>query len=351
MSAQGRMFRGIVVGLAAATMFAVGPVAANAARPKEGASLAGACQMRFLPVPVAAESGSVTGGDHTGRFLVGQATVFDGTASVLESLLWTDGRLQTLDTSALAPNIGVNVTDVNSNGAVVGYRTTDVITFHTDAWVRRSGRYALLPGLKPNDATTAIAINSAGDIIGTDVDPSVSPAVSHAVIWPADRPGTVRELKIDGASPPRAMGIDIDDDGTALVMLGTVTAPDQRPYIWPARGQGYPLAGPAGTTLPYANALHGGWVAGSALRDAGGGFSTRAVVRWRLPDRIATLVSTEYGDAFAVNRYGTVAVLGALIHRNGRISALGDSAQPAVLSDRGTAAGTYFGSAVVWTGC
>jgi len=351
MSAQGRLLRGTVVGLAAATMFAVGPVAANAARPKESASLAGACQMRFLPVPVAAESSSVTGADHTGRFLVGQATVFDGTASVVESLLWTDGRLRTLDTSALAPYVGVKVTDVNSNGAVVGYRTTDVTTFHSDAWVRRNGRYTLLPGLEPDDATQAVAINSAGDIIGTDVDLSVSPAVFHAVIWPAERPGTVRELTIDGASPPWAIGIDIDDDGTALAMLGPVTTPDQRPYIWPARGQGYPLTGPTGTTNPFANALHGGWVAGAAVRDTGGGFSTSAVVRWHLPDRTATLVSTEYGDAFAVNRYGTVAVLGALIHRNGRISALGDSAQPAVLSDRGTAAGTYSGSAVVWTGC
>ena len=307
MSTQGWLFRGIVVSVGAAGMLAVGPMAANAVRLSEGggaadaeavrtavsAGMADTCQVHPLPVPAGTESSSVVGGDHTGRYLVGQASVFNGAAYTLKSLLWTEGRLRTLDTRALAPYVQVSVTDVNSFGAFVGYRMTDVSTFHTDAWVRRDGVYTLLPALEAGDATKAVAINSAGDIIGT-MSYSGSPPAVHAVIWPAAQPGTIRELMVNGVSPPWATGVDIDDDGTALVMLGQPTAPTSDPTLaHPWLGLGADRAG--GRRLPSAVALHRGWVAGTAMRDEGGGLGTSAVVRWSLRDRTATLASTEYG--------------------------------------------------------
>lgn len=345
MLAQGRLVggvRAVVLGVVLAALPGSAAVAS-------GQAAGGACQMSLLPVPPGVVSSEVTGGDYTGRYLVGQATTFDGTQYTFDSLLWIKGEVRKLDTAALAPYAQVNVTDVNRHGVVVGFRIRDFGTFHTDAWVLRNGDFTMLPGLKSSDATTPAAINSRGDIVGTSEDVSVNPVVVHAVIWPADKPGTVRELTVDGASPPWATGVDIDDDGTALGMVGAPTTPDRRPYIWPARGPGYPLTAPAGTDSPEAVAIRGGWVAGTAVLDG-----NSAVVRWNLRAGTATVISTSHGSAFAVNRDGTVAVFEALIYRNGRVRALGANAQPAVLSDRGTVAGSdapFGGNAVIWTGC
>ena len=353
MIAQGRLAPGVrmvVLGVALAVLPASGAVAsAQTMWPDQSMRDGGACRMSLLPVPAGAVNSEVTGGDHTGRYLVGQATEFDGTNFSLASLLWTDGVLRKLATEALAPAAQVNVTDVNSRGAVVGYRTRDFGTFHTDAWIYRKGGFTLLPGLKPSDATTTAAINARGDIVGTSEDRSVSPVVSHAVIWPANQPGTVRELTVNGASPAWATGVDIDDDGTALGLLGQRSTPDQRPYVWPAHGRSYALNPPAGTGYPEGVAIHEGWVAGTVMSDG-----SSAVVRWNLRAGAATVISTSHGSAFAVNRDGTVAAFGALIYRNGHVRELGATAKPTVLSDRRTAAGSdapFSGNAVIWTGC
>jgi hypothetical protein len=307
------------------------------------------CRMSPLPVPAGVRYSEVTGGDHTGRYLVGGGTAFDGTQPRRVGLLWVNGKVTELNTGAMAPYVEVQITDVNSRGVLIGNRMTDFSTFHTDAWVYRNGRFALLPGLKPGDATKAVAINRRGDIVGTSEDYSVDPVVFHAVIWSADRPGSARELTVGGQSPAWATGIDIDDDGTVLGLIGQRPTPEQRPFVWPAHGRGYPLIGPPGTGYPFGVAIHAGWVTGEVL----GGDGLSVVALWNLRSGTAQVISNALGAATAVNKKGTVATFNAIIYRNGQVRIL--EGYPTVLSDHGTAAGSdgLFGTgrAVIWTGC
>ena len=245
--------------------------------------------MSPLPVPAGVQYSEVTGGDHTGRYLVGGGTVFDGAQPKRVGLLWVNGKVTEFNTDALAPYAEVKITDVNGRGVLIGNRITDFSTFHTDAWAYRNGGFALLPGLKPADATKAVAVNRRGDIVGTSEDYSVDPVVFHAVIWSADRPGSARELTVGGQSPAWATGIDIDDDGTVLGLLGQRPTPEQRPFIWPARGPGYPLTGPAGTGYPFGVAIHDGWVTGEVVTDDGLG----VVALWNLRSGTARVISTD----------------------------------------------------------
>ena len=307
------------------------------------------CRMSPLPVPAGVQYSEVTGGDHTGRYLVGGGTAFDGTQPRRVGLLWVNRKVTELNTHALAPYADVKITDVNGRGVVIGNRTTDFSTFHTDAWVYRNGGFVLLPGLKPGDATNAVAINWRGDIVGTSEDYSVDPVVFHAVIWSADRPGRPRELTVGGQSPAWATGIDIDDEGTVLGQVGQRPTPEQRPFVWPARGPGYPLTGPAGTGYPFGVAIRDGWVTGEVLTADGHG----VVALWNLRSGTTRVISTALGAATAVNKKGTVAMSNAIIYTDGKVHML--EGYPTVLSDHATAAGSDglfgMGRAVIWTGC
>lgn len=310
------------------------------------------CEMVRLPVPPDVTGSQVTGGDHTGRYLAGEGLVSDGVESTRIALQWVHGQVRVVDTSALRPYVDVHVSDVSSHGAVVGYRLTDASEFHTDAWVYQAGRARVLPALHPGDSATAVAINSGGDIVGTNAGTVDGVYREWAVLWPADRPGTVRELIVIGESPQVVKGVDIDDDGTILGFVGFQPTEQQHPYVWPGRGSGYPLAAPDGTGYPRAAAVHNGQVVGSVLTwDGDTGYSV--ATRWDLTTRTAKVVSTTPSSAVAVNRQGTIAIDTALIYRDGTVRELGGIVR--VLSDRHTAAGMDagfpIGTAITWTHC
>lgn len=347
MYASPGFFRGLavaVIGLSVAAPVAA-PVAAG--QPKTGNSAgdsaAPGCRIRALPVPAGTFSSQVNGGDRAARFLVGDANV-DGRGTVV--LIWNGDAVRELDTAPLAPYAAVMAADVNGTGVVVGNKTVDFGTFRSEAWVYRNGRFRMLPGLTATAETTATAINSRGDIVGVSYD-AVNSGLRRAVIWPADRPGTVRELVPDTTTDPAA-GVDVDDDGTVLGFLGSRPTETQRPYVWPASGRAFALTAPAGYGYAEGVAIRDGWVAGTALPLAGGNSVT---VRWDLPTRTARFASTEHGVAYSVNRHGTIGANGALLYRDGRIRDLGPDARPVVLGDDGTAAGSIVGTAVRWIGC
>ncbi len=56
-----------------------------------------ACRMKQLPVPGGVQYSEVTGGDHTGRYLVGGGTAFDGTQPRRVGLLWVNGKVTELE--------------------------------------------------------------------------------------------------------------------------------------------------------------------------------------------------------------------------------------------------------------
>jgi len=338
----------------AGVLLGVSPAAAVAAGAQtEARTPAPQCQMVHLPVPPNVINSEVTGGDHTGRQLAGRGLVptADGGTSQI-ALQWIDGHPRVLDLSALQPYVDFSVNDAGGPGLVVGSRLNDTSWFHRDAWVYQAGQARVLPALHPGDDTVAVAVNARGDILGNDSGSVDGVYRQWAVLWPADRPGTVREMRLTGESSPGVTAIDIDDDGTILANVGPRPSDEQHPYVWPARGAGYPLAAPAGTAYPGAEAIHAGRVVGTVMQPQGD-WANSVVTRWNLPAGTATIVSTTEGVAVAVNRQGTIATYAALVSPRGSVRAL--DGYPRVLSDRHTAAGTdqefLRGSAVVWSGC
>lgn len=286
------------------------------------------------PVALPAPSGSLTsveGGDPTGTYLVGNVSYPDRTAGAL----WRHGRFSEIDTSAV-PGVGVYFHDVNRYGVVVGERMTDYSSFHTDAFTYRGGKFTFLPPLRAGDDTEALGINGRGDVVGNS---SGTP-----VVWPAG--GGVRALPGDG----RATGID--EDGTVVGYLAPY--PPGTPYVWPVVGAPHALPVPDGSIGGNAVAIQRGMVAGNVFDPATS--ETRPAL-WNLRTGSGTLHSDAPGAALSVNRWGTVGTVGAIVHRDGRVSAVGDLDRVSVVTDSGVAAGTVTdspfgaGQAVRWFGC
>jgi hypothetical protein len=310
----------------------------------EGIGIAGSsCRAAYLPT-LGSGLSEVRGGDPSGRYLVGREHL--PASSITAAVVWTDHKVRELDTSALLPYVDVTATDVNRHGTIVGYRTRDHSSFHEDAWMYREGRFTLLPGLRSTDATVPAAINSRGDVVGYSLETTGTTATFHAVLWPADRPGTVRELTVPGQPAAWLRATDIDEDGTVLGFLGGW--PGQTYYIWRPNGVAYPLSGPAAGQVSEATAIRNGWVVGYGQTDG-----QSVGLRWNLRTGGVQIVSTQYPFFRTINSTGTIAAIGAIIHRDGRAVPLGDNAVPIVLTDRGTAAGMFgfFTPPVIWTGC
>jgi uncharacterized membrane protein len=268
----------------------------------------------------------VEGGDPTGRFLVGEVVYPAESRSV--GALWRNGRFSEIDASSV-PAVRVTYHDVNSRGVVVGERMTDFSSFHTDAFTWRAGKFTFLPPLNAGDDTEALGINSRGDVVGNS---SGTP-----VVWPAR--GGVRGLTGYG----RATGID--EDGTVVGYLRPY--PSGTPYVWPARGKPYALPEPSDSPGGIAAAVQNGYVAGH----------TTAPTLWNLRTGRFAVYENTSGEALSVNRSGTIGTVGAIVHRNGRVSPVGELNRVTVLTDSGVGAGTAGagpfgpGQAVRWFGC
>ncbi len=82
--------------------------------------------------------------------------------------------------------------------------------------------------------------------------------------------------------------------------------------------------------------------------------NTTAPTLWNLRTGRSTVHPGASGAALSVNRWGTI---GTVVHRNGRVSALGRLDRVTVVADTGVAAGTVTdspfgdGQAVRWFGC
>jgi hypothetical protein len=309
------------------------------------AATSGTCQISLLPVPDGTWRSAVNAGDPTGRYLLGDAAVSVNGNTTTEQLLWVNGKLTPFQT----PYTNATLVDVSQHGAITGHaQRTDGWSF---AWRYEHGRFGTLPGLLPGDVTEPAAINARGDVVGYSLTDPMGSSVWHAVIWPANRPGTVRELNVPGATGPAA-AIDIDDDGTILGHIGQ--NPGATYYVWPPNGAPRQLPAPAGTTEAVGSAIRNGWVAGSAFDG-----QHSVPVRWNLRTGSVLQLSTDFLTGDAVNRHGAVSLGQSIAHRDGSIVALpgltaSDARVARVLTDRGTAAGFDNDGtvhAVTWTAC
>jgi hypothetical protein len=307
---------------------------------------AGGCQVQRLPQPALPGDSVVTGGDPSGRYLIGARWT---TPEESTPLLWIDGRLHELRT----PYQQALIADANSSGVLVGSGWGGG---QSAGWRYQAGRFTTLAGLRPDHRTEAVAINARGDILGKSYG-FADPAGVHVVVWPAGRPGTPRELAAPpGASSRDLYAVDIDDDGT---VVGGSYAPATLGYIWPRGGTARVLRGPAGEPHVYTWKIRRGWIAGGLIGEAG-----EIPAAWRTHGRAANVLDA-VGRARAVNRHGDLAGSGpglpaAIAHRGGRIVPLPgvvgpDTGEAVTLSDRGVAAGWLRDGPrthpVLWLGC
>jgi hypothetical protein len=299
----------------------------------------GTCRISVLPDLPGIDSSRVSAGDPTGRYLIGDAYPTDAPQV---SVLWTAGKPRQIKT----PGVQGRLIDVNSSGTMIGaYIDADG---HQHAFVSNGRRVTDLPPSAPGASTWPIAINTRGDVLGGNIEPS---GQAVYVVWPAGRPSEMRRLTIpDGAMVPSIS--DIDDDGT---VVGTLSFPDRvAAYVWPAHGQPYALPYPAGVTGANATVIRHGWIGG--YRYLAGALP----VRWSPHNHRAEVINAGEHVATAINSSGTMAAESVVVHRDGRVVTLPDvpggvSPTAYTIADNGTLAGAALGTgnsrAVVWHGC
>lgn len=195
--------------------------------------------------------------DPSGRYVLanwpsGELTGTDDPPAVV---LW-DG-----DTATYLPTMRgyAQGRDVNGHGVVVGDAQDETGRY---GWIYRDGDVQILATPTGYRSAEAIAINQAGDVVGTAVDANGHPAV---VKWPAADPASPEILHgPEGATLTPAA---ILDDGTVVATLGSPTG-DDGGYLWDASGSGRGLPLPAGAANGYVAAAHGHWAVGSAAMPA-----------------------------------------------------------------------------------
>jgi|GEM_PF-2698071 len=193
------------------------------------------CTVTTLTAPAAAGAFSTWGSasvDPTGHYLVA-ALVKPFTLPTSEYL---PGKPLLVDLrtgrKTLIPVDEGGVAGVNASGVVIGTSGIGTSGPKTIAWEFRNGKVTLLPkfhGVAPEP----YGINARGDIIGQ----VGSGNNATSVIWPADRPGTVRALL-----PTGMLAYTITDSG----MVGGSF--DDKPYVGDGNGNGHAL--PTGASDP-----------------------------------------------------------------------------------------------------
>lgn len=209
------------------------------------AKLPNSCEVQRLPVPDGAVSSFVSGGDRTGRYLVGRSTDAAGVDTVL---VWRDGDLVT---QAKMPGAHGSLDDINSSGVAVGNSVDEAGVNH--AYLFRDGTFTELTS---PDGATARAIGEQGVVGGGN-----GPDNQHKpVFWRAGETAST-DLKTEAGNGDV---VDVDADGTMVGLLyypiepffGLVWTPEGAPSRLPTVPNGVN----AGKLLP--SSIANGVIAG-----------------------------------------------------------------------------------------
>jgi hypothetical protein len=248
-----------------------------------------ACTMQRLPVPAGQPPKSVvTGGDPTGRYILGRS--YPGGQSH-PLLIWDNGQVRTV----AMQGDDQELVDITSTGTVaVG---SSFIGDKQVAWVYRDGVTSRLPG---GDNAYASGVNDQGVIAGAIGD--------EPAMW---RSATSAPTMLSLPGPGWTGSVDgIDEDGT---MVGEVMdgqdLNSRVGYLWHPDGTGERLPVPVANGKPVtsylARAIRGDWAVGWASQDAGRGTDIYAP-RWNL--RTGEVDVTSFpGVADAINAQGWIA--------------------------------------------
>lgn len=191
------------------------------ALPGAAAATTTACTWRSSPLPVPPGVGefsiNVDGTDHNGGW-AGDASVNGDRDHVFS---WKNGTVTDLGPTPMAPGQTIKtqatVADENRSGTIVVNLFVSPYQQLHPPYRIRNGQWEALGLLPTTTWSTAVAINDAGDILGTNT--VVSNGVSRLALvrWPA---GQTTPVEVTGL-PPRTSAIDLDEDGTMLVDVYT----------------------------------------------------------------------------------------------------------------------------------
>jgi hypothetical protein len=260
-----------------------GPVASDTATPPPATPPPpSACEAKPLrpPAGLAAkgvkdpESVHVTAMDPTGRYVVGDT--YGGFNASPASVLWDNGVGRIIPTTSEHATASA----VNAQGVVVGegVRGLDTPWF---GWVYRDGKVTELTAPRGyREVVDVVAINPAGDILGTVTDMRYQSAV---VVWPAGALDRPRVLTSPGGRAVSATGFAADGSivGWANGQLGA--------YRWAPDGKPTALELPAGASGARTTAVAGDRAVGVALEgDPPSDDNTPTGVGWDLRTGAAT---------------------------------------------------------------
>ncbi|MBB5858274.1 hypothetical protein ACFQ05_21890 [Amycolatopsis umgeniensis] len=122
---------------------------------------------------------------------------------------WHNGAAENL---GRANGQQTELTDINSSGTAVGM--TYANSREDDAVVYRNGQFTTLPIPPGRRTARALAVNDAGDVVGTALGIGDS---FDLTIWPAASPGTVLTINPDPAVYGYVSPVEIDEQGRILV--------------------------------------------------------------------------------------------------------------------------------------
>jgi uncharacterized membrane protein len=269
----------------------------------------GTCALQQLPVPAGQPPKSVvTGGDPTGRYILGRA--YPGGASH-PVLIWDNGKVHAITMTGQDQEL----TDVNAAGVAVGVSVAATSDQPT-AWVYQDGRLTRLAG----DATTANGINERGVIAGS--------VGGKPAFWSSA--GSAPTMLTMPGSGWTGQVNAIDEDGTMVGEVHSGPTHGAIGYLWHPDGTGESLPVPVVDGKPVdqftARSIRNGWVVGWAALDVG---PTRYIYapRWNL--RTGAVDAPGGLTAEAVNDRGWIA--GSL----GQRAVLVDGGAPVSLPDLG----------------
>jgi hypothetical protein len=188
------------------------------------------CVAERLPTPKGHGPKSVvTGGDPTGRYVLGRSYPGGGRDRLL---IWEDGKVR-----HVVPIEGADphLYDINTGGVAVGISFVGPYGKETEvAWVVTDGKAQRLKGQN----AAAVGINEAGVIVGTVDD--------QPVVWrTADS-----APEILPGPPGKWIGSagGIDEDGTIVGTFGGIGVPQSLAYAWSPDGTARELAPVAADT-------------------------------------------------------------------------------------------------------
>jgi hypothetical protein len=217
----------------------------------------GRCAIDRLPIPGNPPRSLVTGGDRTGRYLLGRAYASAGFVKKHKIVVWDNGQPTALD----MPGEDERLSDINSAGVAVGN------SFSGDTEVPYIYRDATVTKLNAQGSSEPSAIGEQGVIVGFRTLPSSD---TRPVVWRTPN-GPQADLSLP-AGYHSGRAIDVDDDGT---IIGSVNGggDDTRGIAWTLDGTGRLLPLPTIDGAPalflYPNSIHHGVVAGVAGKAEG----------------------------------------------------------------------------------